>query len=137
MAYEPPRINIADVRALRGDWNVVARDFTKAIAADIARAREQDMTSDPYDMTGLDYGDDVPDLFPVSTAQPSPRQPLRVRMADRADEVLRSPRWDQVRGLVLLSGGVLIAGIIVAVAVLVFLAGGVLVVRSVWEGIGL
>lgn len=88
------------------------------------------------DTTGLDYDDDLLDLFPIATAQPAPRQPrppIRARMADAADEALRSPRWDQARGLVLMAGGVLIAGIIVAVAVLVFLAGGVLVVRSVWE----
>lgn len=102
------------------------------------------MTTDPYLDPYADavspfddaYADDV--LYPMATAQPAPRTPrptLRVRLADGMDEALRSPRWDQVRGLVLMSGGLLIAGIVVAVAVLVMLAGGVLVVRSVWEGL--
>lgn len=95
------------------------------------------MSSDIYaDTSGLDYDDDLQDLFPLSTAQPGPRQPLRVRMADVADEALRSPRWDQVRGLVLLASAALVTLLVGLLFVLVVLTGVVVMVRTMMEGWG-
>lgn len=86
----------------------------------------------PYDDA---YADDVP--YPLATAQPAPRTPrapLRVRMAEGMDVALRSPRWDQVRGLVLLGSAALVTLLVGLLFVLVVLTGVVVIVRTVMEG---
>lgn len=91
------------------------------------------------DTTGLDYDDDLPDLFPISTAQPAPRQPrqpIRARMADGMDDALRSPRWDQARGLVVL-GCVTVVGVVLSLLfALTFIVGAVVLGKTMLEAVG-
>lgn len=95
---------------------------------------------DPYaDTTGLDYDDDLPDLFPLATAQPAPRQlrpPIRARMAVVADEALRSPRWDQARGLVVLACVTVVGVVLSLLFALTVLVGAVVLIRTMMEAVG-
>lgn len=93
--------------------------------------------SDPYEgaVSPFDdaYADDV--LYPMATAQPGPRPPLRVRLADGMDEALRSPRWDQVRGLVVLGCVTLVGAVLAVLFVLTVVTGVVVLLRQFWEAL--
>ncbi len=96
------------------------------------------------DTTGLDYDDDY-DLrpgpsnpFPLATAQPAPRpprQPIRARMAVVADDALRSPRWDQARGLVVLACVTVVGAVLSLLFALTVLIGAVVLFRTMMEAL--
>lgn len=89
--------------------------------------------TDPY-ADGNPFADvDVPghDDAPTGVAGAHRAPMSRVGMA--VDAALRSPRWDQARGLILLGSTVFVAMTIALVTVLVVATGAIVLLRTLWE----
>ena len=90
--------------------------------------------SDPFGDIDVPTYDDGPHIGQRSVSM-FERRTIRERIATAADAALLSPRWDQIRGLILLGSTVFVAAIIALVAVFVVGTGAFVLVRTLWEAI--